>query len=249
MFLFKLYLTLYWATLVTKRSMVPLHMFYFAPKVIQLKIRLHIFNTRPRLWSYLFLLLLLSIPPNFSPTDEKGFRELGQWLDLPAHVEQADALVIMGGRDRQRLKPGMDLFQHGLAPQLWYTGSKDSARVATNLAAKRGIPTEAFTNLVGTSTWEEAERIAFTMQERDLHSVIIVTSWYHGRRTLCMLRHHLEAQQTRDNDVQIYYQPVGYENYGPDSWWRSENGREVVFSEIAKFGYYWLVHGLMLQGC
>jgi uncharacterized SAM-binding protein YcdF (DUF218 family) len=196
------------------------------------------------MWSSLALFLVLFAPLNLSPADEEGLRELGHWLDLPANVAQADVLVVMGGDTQQRLLPGIELFEQGLAPEIWYTGGSRHGRAAVAQAVEMGMPPDAISPLVGTNTWQETQQIALTLQQRDLHSVLVVTSWYHGRRTLCALRHHLEG-----SDVQIYYQPAGYDEYGPDNWWLTETGEKAIFSEMAKFGFYWLTYGLVLRGC
>ncbi|MCC6454705.1 MAG: YdcF family protein [Caldilineaceae bacterium] len=201
-------------------------------------------NMRPRLWGSIALLLVLFAPLTLSPADEDGLRALGHSLDLPAHVAHADALVIMGGDTQQRLMPGIELFQQGLAPQIWYTGGSGHGRAAVAQAVAIGVPPEAIYHLLGNNTWEDTQQVARTLRENDLHSVLVVTSWYHLRRTLCVLRHHLAG-----SDVQIYYQPVGYEDFNPDNWWLNEAGQKAVFSELTKFGFYWFQYGLALGEC
>jgi uncharacterized SAM-binding protein YcdF (DUF218 family) len=178
------------------------------------------------------------------PANEEGLRALGHWLDMPAHPNHADALVIMGGDSSQRLIPGIELFKQGMAPRLWYTGGVAPEFWTENRALTMGVPHEAITHIPGTSTWEETQQIARTLEEQELDSVLIVTSWYHIRRTLCVL-----GQQLQGSDVQIYYVPVGYDEYDPDNWWLNEEGREAVFAEVAKFGIYWFNYGLALQSC
>jgi uncharacterized SAM-binding protein YcdF (DUF218 family) len=95
--------------------------------------------------------------------------------------------------------------------------------------------------LSGTNTWEETRHIAAELDARKLDSVLVVTSWYHGRRTLCSLHHHLTQRSL--GEVVVHYQPV----YGGGSsltWWRTDSGRAEVFSELVKFVYYTLRYGL-----
>jgi uncharacterized SAM-binding protein YcdF (DUF218 family) len=159
-------------------------------------------------------------------------------------VAQADALVIMGGDSSQRLIPGNELFKQGIAPELWYTGGSTPEYWTENRAVTMGVPRDVIFHLVGTSTWEETEQIARTLEARNFDSVLIVTSWYHIRRTLCVLDHHLQG-----SEVQVYYLPVGYEEYGPENWWLDEEGRQSVFAEVAKIGFYLFNYGLSLQPC
>lgn len=204
---------------------------------------------RPQWWSVVGLLLVLLAPPVIDPADEEKMRAIGHWLDLPANLAPADALVVMGG-DWRRIAPGVELFQQGYAPEFWYTGSEIPAANGLYQAERMGVPAGATAHILGVNTWEETAAIARAIDERNLHSVLVVTSWYHGRRTLCALNHHLaQLPDQPDPAVQVYYQPVDYERYGPDNWWLNERGRKLVLAEVAKFGFYWLNYGLPLQSC
>ena len=225
----------------TKDSMQQTYMRCLTDKIIHFMVG---DRTRTRLWSVMGLLLLFLTPVGLDPAEEEGLREFGHWLNLPSNVAKADVVVVMGGDVQQRLTPGVELFEQGFAPKLWYTGGDVPASMALAQAVEMGVPAEATAHLLGTSTWEETEQVAIQSQEQGLHSVLIVTSWYHGRRTLCSLRQHLQGA-----DVQIYYQPVGYDDYGPDNWWLTETGRKLIFSEMGKLGYYWLNYGLVPQNC
>lgn len=194
--------------------------------------------TPRRLWLALIVLPLLALLI--------GVYGIGAWFDVPPQVAAADALVILGGDTPQRLEPGVDLYRQGLAGELWYTGTHVHARSALREAVRMGVPRDATTQLHGANTWEEAQRIAAELEARNLDSILVVTSWYHGRRTLCTLHHHLRAHDAEA--VQVYYQPV-YEAYNPILWWRAEQGRAAILSELAKFLYYGLHYGLNLFTC
>lgn len=194
----------------------------------------------------LFILLLLL---NFSLPSECWNCDVGAWLDIPANVAHGDAIVVLGG-DSQRLPVATALFHEGYAPELWYTGATEAEQagsdssVALQMASDMGVPVEAMTLLATTSTWEDGREIAAAVQARGARSILVVTSWYHGRRALCAINHHLQ-----DDTVQVYYQPVATLGFGPDDWWLSEAGKRVVTSELYKILFYWGNYGLVPWLC
>jgi uncharacterized SAM-binding protein YcdF (DUF218 family) len=178
--------------------------------------------------------------------------DVGKWLDVPAQVVQADAIVVLGGDVSLRLPPAVELFHAGLVPEFWYTGASPAHLTETGAATfgayqrarEVGIPAEAITLLATTSTWEDAEQIAATVQARGTRSILVVTSWYHGRRALCAIHHHLQ-----DLDVSVYYQPVATPGFGAGDWWQSERGKETVTMELNKIIFYWSHYGLIPWVC
>ncbi|MCL4504489.1 MAG: hypothetical protein M1434_09830 [Chloroflexi bacterium] len=74
--------------------------------------------------------------------------------------------------------------------------------------------------------------------------ILVVTSWYHGRRGMCIIRH-----DTRDTAIQVSYQAAYNATFGPDSWWRNEEGLMDVTNELIKIGYYWVEYGLSPWQC
>ena len=193
-----------------------------------------------------FLLFLQGIAP-----DGCWHCNVGKWLDVPAQVAPSDAIVVLGG-GRDRLPLGIELFQEGIAPELWYTGAtEESIEIATvdtlwamQMATEQGIPAEAVTFLATTSTWTDGEQIAATVKARGTRSILVVTDWYHGRRALCSIHHHLQ-----DDAVQVYYQPVDTPGFGPDNWWLSENGAHTATTELYKIIFYWGYYGLAPWVC
>src|SRR4051794_35040912 len=152
------------------------------------------------------LTILLSLLIHSSPP-ECWRCHVGNWLDIPPRVHAADAIVVLGGSPGERLPIAVKLFQQGLAPEFWYTGAAEDAQqgeiTSTQLTVQQaqamGIPATALTLLATTNTWEDAEQIAATARARGIHSILVVTSWYHGRRALCAIHHEL-----KDTDVEVY---------------------------------------------
>jgi uncharacterized SAM-binding protein YcdF (DUF218 family) len=170
---------------------------------------------------------------------------LGRWLALPATAEPhgADAIVVHGGNPA-RTEYGIELYQRGLAPELWHTGySRNQAHTFLTVVTNGGVPTPAYHFLATTSTWSDGHEIAETIKNRKLHSVLIVTDWWHSRRALCATE-----QQLQGYDVAIEFEsaptPAGVEN-----WWRDSATRKEVLTELVKLGYYAMRYRMAPWGC
>jgi len=111
---------------------------------------------------------------------------IGRWLAMPAtEMHRTDAIVVHGGSVPRR-RYGIELYRRGLAPELWLTGYASGQAYTTKLMVEdAGIPQRAFRFLVTTSTWSDGQQIAAAIRARKLHSVLIVTDWWHSRRALC----------------------------------------------------------------
>lgn len=170
--------------------------------------------------------------------------KIGGWLALPAmtNLRHADAIVVHGGNPT-RTAYGAGLFRRGLAPALWLTGYTIDQPNAPNVIKGEGVPIQSFRFLVTTSTWSDGHEIAAAIRAQKLHSVIIVTDWWHSRRALCSTE-----QQLGGYDVAIELAPSP-SPAGPADWWRNAEIRHDVLSELVKFVYYAVRYGMNPWGC
>lgn len=173
---------------------------------------------------------------------------IGHWLNTPSSPTPADAIVIHGGSS-ERYPYGIELYQQGLAPELWITGLEhdvvtDTTRAARDLAIASGVPSDSIYLLATTSTWEDGREIAALAKEREKTHLLIVTSWWHSRRALCNDEHHLHGSEITMSFAAPAEHPVG-----PDNWWQSSEGRHWVSSELGKTVFYWLYYGLNPWTC
>lgn len=181
-----------------------------------------------------------------------GLPQIGNWLDQPAELGHADAIVVLSGGGPGRMFHGIALYQQGWAPELWYTGDRPipamtsftDAQLARDFALAQGVPAEAIHLLPTTSTWEDGQEIASLAHQEDIHNIIVVTDWYHSRRALCVIKKGLA-----DADVQVYFSSPPALTYGPDNWWQHEDGLVAVTNELIKFGFYWWRYGLIPWQC
>lgn len=175
---------------------------------------------------------------------------IGRLLPLPANPAQADAIVVLGG-DPQRSLYGVELYKHGLAPQLWHTGAYikpgqkvSIAHLAIRDAIRDGVPREATSLLASRTTWEDGEAIAGLVRERGVRRLLVVTTWSHSRRALCVLQHHLAG-----TGVELHYEPPPAEMFDPRTWWLGGKERMAVLREVVAIPYYWLRYGLNPFDC
>ena len=209
-------------------------------------------HRHPRLGCFVWLLaacltvlLLLAVTANL------WLRGIGHWLDVPSNPAPAGAIAVLAG-NRPRLEQAVALYKQGLAPELWYTGDASQgeepfvrdAQAARQAAIQMGVPADAITLLPTTSTWEDGQQITGLAKQKGYRRILVVTSWYHGRRGLCIIHH-----DTRDTAIQVSYQAAYNTTFGPDSWWHNEEGLLDVTNELIKIGFYWWKYGLVPWQC
>ncbi len=175
-------------------------------------------------------------------------------LILHADLQQADVVVVLGGSSTyvERTRAAAQLFKEGRAPRIILTndGQQDGwseaekrnpffvERAARELEAA-GVPAgniEVLPQLV-TSTYDEARLLREYSVEHRLRSVLIVTSAYHSRRALWMLRRVFEGSGI---ELGLESPPAGWQTPAPATWWLHAQGWRVVAGEYLKLAYYHL---------
>jgi uncharacterized SAM-binding protein YcdF (DUF218 family) len=174
----------------------------------------------------------------------------GSWLSLPSQPVPADAIVVFGGASN-RTRYGIELFEQGLAPELWQTGWSASETPASNREqlttaanAEDGLPEQSIRLLETSTTWEDGREVARVAQRQGKHHLLVVTDWHHSRRAVCMLRHHLA-----DSGITVSF---ASSLPAPDhltTWWLDEHSRHLVISEWQKLLYYWMWYGVPPWTC
>jgi uncharacterized SAM-binding protein YcdF (DUF218 family) len=181
-----------------------------------------------------------------------AFLLMVRWLERsPDPQAPADVIVVLGGDHPARTLTAIDLYERGLAPALWLTGDVPApgrqvsvAEAARYLAFTRGIPYERQLLLPSTSTWEDAAQIRTAVEQEQVRSLLVVTSWYHSRRALCVINHHLA-----DLDVLVSYTPSTYTLPTSAHWWKRPIGWWHNTREALAFVYYGVRYGLPPWSC
>lgn len=119
-------------------------------------------------------------------------------------AQEADAIVVLGaaqyvGRPspvlRARVDHAISLWKRGLAPTLILTGgtgvgdTTSEAAVARKYAMSRGVPDRAIVvEIKGRTTSESMRAVARIMDDREQHSVILVSDPFHMLRLSILAR-------------------------------------------------------------
>ena len=110
---------------------------------------------------------------------------MGEYLYSPTSLKQADLIVALGGNG-WRQREAVALMKKGLAGHILFIGAdvEQSDYNCLGVSSERAIPA----NMPAYTTMEEALVTLKSMQERRFKSAIVVTSWYHLRRTRLTFR-------------------------------------------------------------
>jgi len=116
----------------------------------------------------------------------------------------ADVIVVMGAAQydgvpsnllEARLQQSLDLWKEGRAPLIALTGGKQAGDRFTEAATgrrwltDRGVPANAIVSEdVGQSTWQSLSQLAPVLREKNVETVIVVSSYWHVQRAELILR-------------------------------------------------------------
>ncbi|HEX8266115.1 MAG TPA: YdcF family protein [Pyrinomonadaceae bacterium] len=173
-------------------------------------------------------------------------------------LEKSDAILVLGGSSTfvERTDKAAELFHAGKSPKIFLTNDglkggwsrKDGRNpfyweLAQRELTKQGVSAEAIEVLPETveGTRDEAVLLVRMARERNLHSILLVTSGYHSRRTLWVFE-KVAAEQNANIEFGIESPPVGQQTPLPQIWWLSPRGWRDVAGEYLKFVYYWLFY-------
>lgn len=161
---------------------------------------------------------------------------LGYYLAPQDELTKADAIVVISGDEGQRLTSALELYRDGWADLLIFSGaardpgSPSNAETMRRQAEKNGVdPNDILIEEGSRNTRENAQNVTELLRERDLDSIILVTSPYHQRRA------HLEFTWA-DDDVTIINYSAKDEDWRRSQWWISPRGWYLTVSESTKIG-------------
>jgi|SRR5215831_649361 len=175
-------------------------------------------------------------------------------LIVRAPLERADAILVLSGSSRlaERNHLAAELFRQGRAPRIILTNdhvqlgwdSKEERNPFSYESARRilqteGVPTERIEVLTQSvkgkygGTYGELELVRWYASQQRLHSLLMVTSAYHSRRTLW----------TASNLFRGTGVVLGLELASPAPspwiWWLLPDGWRMVAGEYIKMVFYW----------
>ncbi|EOC99364.1 YdcF family protein [Caldisalinibacter kiritimatiensis] len=169
-------------------------------------------------------------------------------------VEKSDIIVVLMGSIPDRILEAVDLYKSGYSDNIVIVDEYKSplieeknidtpvgASINKSIAVEMGVPRENITIIDGNtfSTQDEAVNIRYYLKEnKDINSMILVTSKYHSFRAKKIFE---KALDSLDRDVKVISRPTKYDEFNHDRWWQNrEDIEKVVFEVIKLLNFYFI---------
>jgi uncharacterized SAM-binding protein YcdF (DUF218 family) len=161
---------------------------------------------------------------------------LGSSLVAEDEPQQSDIMVVLMGSGPDRMLGAVDLYKQGYAGHIVMgrnmvrgydlvvgQGVKipHDTDIAKDVAVQLGVPKEKITVLPGgaLSTQDEAIQVReYLKSERDIDSLIIVTSKSHSGRSKKIF---VKAMKSLDREIRVISCPTKYDDFNTERWWQS----------------------------
>lgn len=184
---------------------------------------------------YFYLALAIGLPIAF----DLGFfaARLLPEPKSPAEVGAVDLVVVLTG-GQGRLREALQFLSSGKGKYLFISGTEPGATLSDILKANHiDAPGEELRQRIllgdaSRSTHENAVEIRRFLQKVNAHTVLLVTSNYHMRRAMELLKE--EFSEPPPVPAYVVGYPVESPNFAPGSWWRTFTGWQILISEYVK---------------
>ena len=159
-----------------------------------------------------------------------------KFLCIDSGPAKADAIIILGGGtgSRERPEQAAELFKQQAAPRIIVSGAGDDG-INRRILIEQGVPANVIQ--IESKSETTAQNAQFTiklLRTQNLHSAIIVTSWYHSRRAFETFEHYAP-------EIKFYSRPSYFE-FKRSDWTRLLIRR--IFLEYLKLPGYWIHYGI-----
>lgn len=181
---------------------------------------------------------------------------LGQWLVVMDELQESDMIVVLMGSVYDRILEAADLYDEGYSDRIVLINSYITAKdiiinrgikvygntlLSKMAAIDLGIPEEDVLILEGNSrsTQDEALTIReYIRNNREIESIILVTSKYHSGRAKQIFK---KALSVLGREIDIYSSPSKYDPSNVNQWWRNREDFQWVVLEYLKLVnfYFW----------
>ncbi len=150
-------------------------------------------------------------------------------------VATADVIIVLGGGNHERAGRAAELFKQHVAPRIIHTGEGDDG-INRQLLLRSGVPARAIeVESKSTTTHENAEFTIKLLRAEQVHSAVLVTSWYHSRRALATFQHYAP-------EIKFYSRP-SYYAFDRNDWSRLGINKKMRL-EFVKLPAYWIRYGV-----
>jgi len=149
-----------------------------------------------------------------------------------ADNNKADTIVVLTG-GLGRVDKGFELFAEGKAEYLILAGVAKDATLES-IFFKRDVVKDKENIILeksSTSTYENAVEIEKIIKNKNINSIILITSFYHMKRAVYIFSRILPAETI------LYIYPVTTPNFDEKMWWRG-SGTILLAGEFFKFYWY-----------
>ncbi len=86
------------------------------------------------------------------------------------------------------------------------------------------------------STQDEAVALRDYLKDKDINSMILVTSKYHSARSKKIFE---KAMDGLDRDIKVLSSPSRYDAFNPEGWWKDrEDAKRVVLEYLKLLNFY-----------
>ncbi len=186
----------------------------------------------------LFAIIILVISAYLSPND---LAKCDETPSVSGSCQEVDAIVaISGGNTLVRADEAIELYKKGWAPIIVFSGAAadtsgpSNAEVMRTHAVDSGVPADQIViETLAQTTKQNAERSKDIFDERNLRTIILVTSGYHQRRA------SLEFNARSEGDVAVINHPVASDPDWPTVWWLTPRGWWLASGELAKIAAFY----------
>ena len=191
----------------------------------------------------IFLLLLLLVATPLLLAREYWLTRIGMFLVRTDPLCHADVAVVLGGDENgRRILQAASLARDGYASKVIVDGPESNYdftddQLAIPFAVKRGFPVDMFIGLPMNvrSTEAEAGEVVKEIVRRGWSRFILVTSNFHTRRAGKIFQRAISH-----TNLTFCVAAAPSRDFTPEGWWKSREGRKVVFYEWSKTISDWL---------
>lgn len=178
------------------------------------------------------LFILLTLIGVFSLFREELLMPVITNLVRGDELTKADLIVALGG-ETFRKKEAQKLFKEGYAKKILFTGFD----IEREDYKRYGFKDNEYVYPVKTAfnTYEEAFFVKEVAKKYNFKRIIVVTAFYHSRRTSYIFKKLLENEGVK---VMVY--PVFYKDFELKNWWKNRYLFKVVIIEWLGLLYYHL---------
>lgn len=171
---------------------------------------------------------------------------IAEFLIVEKPIARSDAIVVLSGSATysERTTQAALLYKKGVSRKIFLTNDGERAGWVESKQRNPAFFELAFEELVShgvkpedieilspqvNSTLQEAELLARVVEDRQLRSILIVTSAYHARRAEMIFE-----SKIRNSQIGIISAPTGLQTPSPWIWWLFPMGWKMVAGEYLK---------------